>query len=137
MVVLLATRPVEAGSLKPGSFIVIDGEPCKIIEIEKSKPGKHGSAKARITGIGLFDNVKRSLVVPTDSKVEVPVVSKKRAQVIAVLGNTIQLMDLTTYEVYEVPVPREEEIASKLESGKEVEVWEVMGRRKIVRVLGG
>jgi len=133
----LATRPVEAGSLKPGSFIVIDGEPCKIIEIEKSKPGKHGSAKARITGIGLFDNVKRSLVVPTDSKVEVPVVSKKRAQVIAVLGNTIQLMDLTTYEVYEVPVPREEEIASKLESGKEVEVWEVMGRRKIVRVLGG
>ncbi|HDH06763.1 MAG TPA: translation initiation factor IF-5A [Thermoproteales archaeon] len=133
----MATRPVEAGSLKPGSFIVIDGEPCKIIEIEKSKPGKHGSAKARITGIGLFDNVKRSLVVPTDSKVEVPVVSKKRAQVIAVLGNTIQLMDLTTYEVYEVPVPREEEIASKLESGKEVEVWEVMGRRKIVRVLGG
>ncbi len=122
--------------MKTGSFIVIDGEPCKIVEVEKSKPGKHGSAKARITAIGLFDNVKRSIVVPTDSRVDVPEVLKKLAQVISIFGNTVQLMDLTNYEVYEVPVPEEEEIKEKLSPGIEVEVWEVMGRRKIMRVRG-
>jgi len=130
----MSTKPVEAGSLKPGSFIVIDGEPCKVIEVEKSKPGKHGSAKARIVALGLFDNVKRSLIAPTDSKVEVPIVTKKSAQVIAVLQSTVQLMDLSTYEVYEVPMPDEEELRSKLSPGIEVEVWEVMGRRKLIRV---
>ncbi|RLE80455.1 MAG: translation initiation factor IF-5A, partial [Thermoprotei archaeon] len=57
----MSTRPVEAGGIKTGSFIVIDGEPCRVVEVEKSKPGKHGSAKARIVAIGLFDNVKRSI----------------------------------------------------------------------------
>jgi len=130
----MATKPVEAGSLKPGSFVVIDGEPCKVVEVEKSKPGKHGSAKARIVALGLFDNVKRSLIAPTDSKVEVPIVVKKNAQVIAVLQNSVQLMDLDTYEVYEVPLPTEEELKNRIGPGVEVEVWEVMGRRKLMRV---
>ena len=130
----MATKPVEAGSLKPGSFVVIDGEPCKVVEVEKSKPGKHGSAKARIVALGLFDNVKRSLIAPTDSKVEVPIVVKKNAQVIAVLQNSVQLMDLDTYEVYEVPMPTEEELKNRIGPGVEVEVWEVMGRRKLMRV---
>jgi len=130
----LSTKPVDAGSLKPGSFVVIDGEPCKVVEVEKSKPGKHGSAKARIVAIGLFDNVKRTLIAPTDARVDVPVVSKRTAQVISDLGSTVQLMDLSTYEVYEVRKPVEEELRSVLTPGTEVEVWEVMGRRKIMRV---
>jgi len=125
---------VEAGSLKPGSFVVIDGEPCRVVEVEKSKPGKHGSAKARIVAIGLFDNVKRTLIAPTDTRVEVPVVSKKTAQIISDLGTMVQLMDLTTYEVYEVQKPTEEDLRVALTPGTEVEVWEVMGRRKIMRI---
>jgi len=130
----LSTKPVEAGSLKPGSFVVIDGEPCRVVEVEKSKPGKHGSAKARIVAIGLFDNVKRTLIAPTDTRVEVPVVSKKTAQIISDLGTMVQLMDLTTYEVYEVQKPTEEDLRVALTPGTEVEVWEVMGRRKIMRI---
>jgi len=125
---------VEAGSLKPGSFVVIDGEPCRVVEVEKSKPGKHGSAKARIVAIGLFDNVKRTLIAPTDARVEVPVVSKRTAQIISDLGTMVQLMDLTTYEVYEVQKPTEEDLRVALTPGTEVEVWEVMGRRKIMRI---
>lgn len=125
---------MEAGSLKPGSFVVIDGEPCRVVEVEKSKPGKHGSAKARIVAIGLFDNVKRTLIAPTDARVEVPVVSKKTAQIISDLGTMVQLMDLTTYEVYEVQKPTEEDLRVALTPGTEVEVWEVMGRRKIMRI---
>ncbi len=116
---------------------MIDGEPCKVVEIEKSKPGKHGSAKARIVGIGIFDKVKRTLIVPTSAKVEVPLVRKFNAQVIALLGDTVQLMSLEDYSTFEVPMPEEEELKNKLVEGAEVEVWEIMGRYKIQRVRGG
>ena len=129
----MATRPEEAGSLKVGSFIVIDGEPCKIVELEKSKTGKHGSAKVRIVAIGFFDNVKRSIVAPSGARVEVPTINKKTAQVIAVMPDAIQLMDLTDYSTFEVLPPEDESLRSKLEPGVEVEVWEVMGRHKIMR----
>ncbi|MEM2449870.1 MAG: translation initiation factor IF-5A, partial [Candidatus Methanomethylicaceae archaeon] len=68
----MSTKPVEIGDLKEGSFVVIDNVPCRVVSIEKSKTGKHGSAKARVTAIGIFDGVKRSIVAPTDQKVEVP-----------------------------------------------------------------
>ncbi len=130
----MSTRPEEAGNLKVGSFVVIDGEPCKIVEVEKSKTGKHGSAKVRIVAIGFFDGVKRSMVAPSSARVDVPIVNKSSAQMIADTGSTIQLMDMSTYEVYEVPVPEEEELKAKLTPGVEVEVWEIMGRKKIMRV---
>ncbi len=130
----MATRPTDAGSLKVGSFVVIDGEPCKIVEVEKSKPGKHGSAKVRVVAIGIFDNVKRTLIAPADSKVETPIVRKFMAQVISVTPDSVQLMSLEDYNTFEVSMPTEEEIKSKLEPGAEAEVWEIMGRYKISRI---
>lgn len=130
----MSRKPVDAGSLKEGSFIVIDEEPCRIVEAEKSKPGKHGSAKVRITAIGIFDGVKRSIVVPVDQKVDVPVIEKKVAQVISITPTTIQLMDLSNYEVSEVAKDTvEPEIVNKIGVGTEVEVWEILGKKKIMR----
>jgi len=125
---------VEAGSLKEGSFVVIDEEPCKIVEVEKSKPGKHGSAKVRITAIGIFDGVKRSIVVPVDQKVDVPIIEKKVAQVISITPTGVQLMDLSSYEVFEVAKEViEADLLDKMAVGTEVEVWELLGKRKIIR----
>ena len=122
--------------MKEGSYILIDGEPCRLVEYDKSKPGKHGAAKARVVGIGIFDGVKRSLVSPVSSNVEVPIIDKRNAQVISVTGLTIQLMDLETFEYFDVDIPKEEDIASKIQSTVEVEYWRVMGRNKVVRVKG-
>ena len=133
----MSTMYAELGSLKPGSFIVIDGEPCRIVEMSKAKTGKHGSAKAHVVAIGIFSGSKKTLVAPVDQRVEVPIIDKRTAQVIAITGDTLQLMDLETYETFEVDIPKEEEIRSKLAPGAEVEYWEVMGRRKIMRVLKG
>lgn len=129
----MSTRPGELGSLKPGNLVVIDGEPCKVVSIEKSKPGKHGSAKARIVAIGIFDNVKRSLVGPVDSHVDIPIISKRSAQVVSIM-DTVQLMDLETYEMFETNLPEDEELRKKLEPGVTVEYWEIMNRKMIVRV---
>ncbi len=133
----MSTMYAELGSLKVGNFIVINGEPCRIVEMSKAKTGKHGSAKAHVVAIGIFTGNKRTLVAPVSQRVEVPIIDKRNAQVIAVTGDTVQLMDLETYETFEVDMPGEEDIRAKLEPGAEVEYWVVMSRRKIMRVLKG
>ncbi|MEM4537110.1 MAG: translation initiation factor IF-5A [Nitrososphaerota archaeon] len=130
------SKPVDLGSLKIGHNVVIDGEPCKIVELEKSKPGKHGSAKVRLVAIGIFDGVKRTMVGPADTKVEVPIIEKRNGQVVSVT-DTVSLMDNETLEIIEVPVPQDETLRSKLEPGTTVEYWRVMGRYMITHVREG
>jgi translation initiation factor 5A len=127
------SKPVDVGSLRVGGYIIIDNEPCRIVELTKSKPGKHGSAKARIVAIGIFDGVKRSFVKPVGASAEVPIIEKRSGQVFAVMPSTIQIMDLETYEYIDAPIPEEEELKSKLAPGVEVEYWRILGRVKIIR----
>jgi translation initiation factor 5A len=127
------SRPVEVGALKTGSYVIVDDEPCRIVDLTKSKPGKHGAAKARIVTIGVFDGVKRSIVKPVDAKVDMPLIEKKAGQVIATLPSAVQIMDLETYEIFEAPFPEEAELKSRLNDGVEVEYWRILGRTKIMR----
>jgi len=123
------------GDLKKGSYIVIDGEPCRIVEYSTAKTGKHGSAKAHVVAIGIFTGQKKTLVAPVDTKVQVPVIEKRVAQVIADLGGSVQLMDMETYETFEVEKPADEpELAAALKPGVNVEYWLIMGKPKIVRL---
>ncbi|MEM2916825.1 MAG: translation initiation factor IF-5A [Candidatus Bathyarchaeia archaeon] len=130
------SKPVETGSLKVGGYVIVDGEPCRIVELAKSKPGKHGSAKARVVAIGVFDGVKRTFVKPVDAQSEVPIIEKRSGQVISILPTSVQLMDLENYEVFEAPLPEDEEVKSKLVTGGEVEYWRILGRTKIMRTKG-
>lgn len=129
------SKPVELAALKVGSYVMVEDEPCRIVNYTKSKPGKHGSAKARVVAIGVFDSVKRSFVKPISSQVEVPMIEKRGGQVIALLPSAVQVMDLETYEIFETPIP-EEDLKSKLTSGVEVEFWRILDRTKIVRTKG-
>ncbi|AGK61547.1 translation initiation factor 5A precursor (eIF-5A) [Archaeoglobus sulfaticallidus PM70-1] len=119
----------EVRQLKEGGYVVIDDEPCEILSISVSKPGKHGAAKARIDAMGIFDKQKRSIVQPVTAKIYIPIVERKRAQVISVVGNVAQLMDLETYETFELTVP--DELADKVTPGEEIVYIESMGKRKI------
>ncbi len=127
------SKPVDVGSLRVGGYMIIDNEPCRIVDITKSKPGKHGSAKARIVAIGIFDGVKRSIVKPVDLNAEVPMIDKRMGQVFAVNPSGIQIMDLETYEYLDAPFPDDEELKAKLVLGAEVEYWRILGRIKLVR----
>lgn len=127
------SKPAGVGSLREGRYIIVDGEPCRIVDITKSKPGKHGSAKARIVAIGIFDGVKRSLVKPVDANVEVPMINKRSGQVFSVMSSGIQVMDLETYEYLDAPFPEDEDLKAKLTPGVEIEYWRIMGRVKILR----
>ena len=127
---------VEVRTLKKGRYIIIDDEPCRISDITTSSPGKHGSAKARIEAIGIFDSKKRSIIKPTGDKIDAPMIDKRSGMATAIMGDKVQLMDMETYETFEVPLPDPEEIEGTLEEGVEVEYLETLGRFKVVRVKG-
>ncbi len=127
----------KAGRIKKGQWIVIDGAVCKVTDVQVSSPGKHGSAKVRITAIGVFDGQKRQLLRPSDADVEVPVMHRKRGQVIALAGDMVQIMDLNDYSTFEIPLSAiDEEIREKLVEGTEIEYMEAGEYRKITRVKG-
>lgn len=118
--------------LKVGKYLLIDNIPCRVVDIETSAPGKHGAAKMRITAIGIFDGQKKTLLKPGDGDVEAPVIAKKKAQVVSIEGDSAQLMDLETYEVYSLSIP--DEFKGKLSAGGEVEILEAMGRRAFAKI---
>jgi translation initiation factor 5A len=130
----MSVKPVEIGELKEGSFVVVEGVPCRVVSSDKSKTGKHGSAKIRIVAIGIFDGIRRNMVAPSSERVDVPIVEKRAAQVISTSPDTIQLMDLSNYETFDVKKPTDQEINSKLASGVEVEYWDILDEKHIVRV---
>ncbi|MEE8354732.1 MAG: translation initiation factor IF-5A [Candidatus Bathyarchaeia archaeon] len=132
----MSYKIAKVGDLKVGSYAMVDGEPSRIMSIQKSKSGKHGSAKYRCTAVSLFDGSKRSFVNPVDTSIHIPIVEKNAAQVVSMNPDGLQLMDLETYEVFEVATPDDKDIVAKLAAGKEVEYWKIMGRYKIQRVKG-
>lgn len=126
---------MELGSLKVGSYIIIDNEPCRIVSYDHSKPGKHGSAKARISAIGVFDGSKHSMVSPVSANVDVPIIDKRSGQIISITDQSLQIMDLETFEVFETEAA-DAEMRDKIRQGGEVEYWKVLERIKVVRAKG-
>jgi translation initiation factor 5A len=120
---------VEMKDLKEGRYVIIDDEACIIKSIAKSKPGKHGAAKARVDAIGVFDNQKRSIVGSVATKIYVPIVERKSAQVLAIEGGNVQLMDMADYTTFEIPLP--EEYKDKVKEGEEVQYLSALGKVKI------
>ena len=121
----------EVRTLRVNRYMIINDEPCKIMSISTSKPGKHGESKARIEAIGIFDGQKRSVVHPVKHKVHVPMIDKRSAQVLALMGDTVQLMDLETYETFEIPIP--DEFKGQLKPGEEIQYLQALGKKKITR----
>ncbi len=119
----------EVRTLKEGRYVVIDDEPCTIVSITTSKPGKHGAAKARIEGIGVFDSQKRTAVQPVTAKIYVPIIERRSGQVLSIAEDTVQVMDLEDYSTVEIKIP--EELRDRLEPGKEIPFLHYEGKYKI------
>jgi len=121
----------EVRTLKEGRYVVIDDEPCTIVSITTSKPGKHGAAKARIEGIGVFDSQKRTAIQPVTAKIYVPVIERRSGQVLSIADDTVQVMDLEDYSTIEIKLPKELKDKGRIEPGKEIPFLHYEGRYKI------
>ncbi|AFO57843.1 MULTISPECIES: translation initiation factor IF-5A [unclassified Natrinema] len=124
----MAKQQTEVRDLQEGSYVMIDDTPCKINAYSTAKPGKHGSAKARVEAEGVFDGKKRSLSQPVDAKIWVPIIERKNGQVVSVDDDDMQVMDLETYETITMRIPDDIDVSPD----ENIEYLEMEDQRKIV-----
>jgi translation initiation factor 5A len=129
----MVLKIINATEAKTGTIILIDGTPCAVRSNDISKTGKHGHSKCRMEAVGVFTGKKKVIVVPGHERFDVPNVDKKRGQVLSVGDRTASVMDLESYET--IDIEYQEDLKDKLEAEKQVEIWDIEGNKKIMRVL--
>jgi len=124
---------INATEAKPGVNIIIDDAPCTVRSLDISKSGKHGASKTRIEAVGIIDDKKRVLVKPGHEKFAVPMIEKKKGQILSIGEKTVSLMDIESFETIEIAFP--EELKESLKEGMQVEYWDVEGLKMVKRTL--
>ena len=100
------TTRAEIRTLKVGRYVAIDDDAFKILGMSKSKPGKHGSAKARIELEDIFTGQKRSHVGTVTDTINIPIIEKGSAIVTHIQGNEVHGMDNKTYQNLILPLDK-------------------------------
>jgi len=126
------TKMAGVGHLQKGHYIVIDGVACKVVDTKTSRPGKHGHAKVNMMAVGLLDGKKRNLIIPGHDQVEVPIVGKLSAQVLSVTDNMANVMDMESFETFDLEIP--EEFEGQVVEGGEILYWQILDDRVIKQV---
>ena len=120
----------EIRELKVGRYVNIDDEPCKIVSIDTSKPGKHGSAKANIVATSIFTGAKKSLVGPVSTKCQVPLIDKRKATILYTNGSEVSVLDAETNQEVVIEINGDHECS--LEPGAEILYIVAMDRMKLL-----
>ncbi|MCK9596882.1 translation initiation factor IF-5A [Candidatus Pacearchaeota archaeon] len=129
----MVLKIIDATEVKAGTSIIVDGEACAVKKVDISKTGKHGHAKCRIECVGILSDNKKVFVVPGHERLEVPLVEKKKGQVLGIGEDKVSIMDLENFETIDVKCPPE--IKSELEINSNVEYWDVEGAKIVKRKL--
>jgi translation initiation factor 5A len=130
----MSNKLIDATAVRNGTTILIENEPCTVRSYDISKTGKHGHAKVRLEAIGIFDGKKRVMVKPGHERFEVPMINKRKAQVLSVGSSSISVMDTESFETIELSLPNSEDVEGDIKEGIEIEYWEIEGRRAIKRI---
>ncbi len=127
----MVLKSINATEAKPGINILVDGKACTVRSNDISKTGKHGHAKCRIEAVGIIDGNKRVIIMPGHDKFDVPLVEKRKGQVLSVSEGKVSVMDLENFETIEIPVI--DEIKEDLQENDNVEYWNVEGEKIVKR----
>ena len=123
--------------------MVFSGRPCKVVGYTTAKTGKHGHAKANITGIDIFTGKKYEDSLPTSHNVEVPNIKRTPYTAIDVdADGYLTLMDKqgSTRQDLKLPDDTEddqklsERIREALTEGREI-ILTVLESMKIEKVV--
>ena len=129
----MAFKLINAADARVGTAIIVDGIACIVRTNDISKTGKHGHAKCRIEAIGVLDGKKKVFAIGGHERLEVPMINRNKAQLMSISDNKTSVMDLNSYETFELNVP--EELEKELKEGDQVEYWEVEGSKIIKRKI--
>ena len=127
-------KQTSVGSLQKGSYVVIEGAACKVCDLQVSKPGKHGNAKVRVSAMGLLDDKKRVIVMPGHDNIDVPIIEKKSAQVLSIKDNKANVMDVETYETFDLDIPAE--LKDTCAEGCQILYWVVLDSKVMKQIKG-
>lgn len=128
----MVSKVIDATELKEGGFILLDGDAFTVRNMEISKTGKHGHAKCRFDALSVVDGKKRVLVVPGHERFEVPMIEKRKGQVLSINGERASLMDTENFENLDLIIP--EELRAELKDNMTVEYWDIEGKKIIKRM---
>ena len=123
------TTRVEIRTLKVGRYCCVDEKAYKINSISKSKPGKHGSAKARLELVDIFTGQKISHVGSVTDTINVPLIEKGTAMVTHIEGQEVHAMNMRDHSMMILPLEDE----FNIEAGREIMWMEALGLFKITR----
>tara|TARA_Y100000310_G_C20486296_1_gene717031 strand:- start:66 stop:464 length:399 start_codon:yes stop_codon:yes gene_type:complete len=112
---------VESTSLKSGRYVIFDGVACIVKSIDISRPGKHGHAKCRVEAVSIKDGKKMIKIMPGHDKVQSPIIEKKKAQVLSVVGDKANVMDMESFETFDLEIP--DNMKDKVVEGVTVLYW--------------
>ena len=129
----MVLKLINATEARPGGVILVDGEACTVRSNDISKSGKHGASKCRIEAIAIISGKKKVLACPGHERFEVPLIEKRKAQVLSVGPETASVMDLESFETLDIPFA--EEVKDDIAAEKQVEYWDIEGKKSIRRVL--
>ncbi len=130
----MVLKIINATEAKVGTNIIVDGNPCVVKKMDVSKTGKHGHAKCRIEAVGLLDGNKKVFVVPGHDKFEVPLVDKRKGQVLSISGDSVSVMDIENFETLEMEC-KDPEVKEQLNENNNVEYWDIEGVKIIKRKI--
>jgi len=126
----MVLKLINATEARIGTNILLDGEPYTIRKMDVSKTGKHGHSKVRMEAQGIINGQKKVFVIPGHERLEVPMVDKRKGQVLSIAEN-VSIMDLESFETLDVKCP--EEIKSTLQANDNVEYWDIEGAKIVKR----
>ncbi len=126
------TKQIEVGSLKVGSYVVVDGVACTVKSIQVSRPGKHGHAKSRIEAVGIIDSQKKIFIKTNHDRMDSPIIEKKVAQVLSISEDNANVMDAESFETFDLNIPAE--LKDDVKEGVNVAYWIILSDKIMKQV---
>jgi translation initiation factor 5A len=137
----------DSNRLKPGSLVMIKGNPCKVTETTTAKPGKHGSAKVILKGKDIITSKVYECTFHAGDMVDAPIVSRQEYVLLNIDDAQLELLDPSGEIKSDVNLPELEhlkEVSNNIkrifEEGKKeclVTVMNCMGRELATEVREG
>ena len=129
----MVLKIINATELRLGSYIYLEGDAFCVKTMDISKTGKHGASKCRFEAISATTGKKKVLMCPGHERFEVPMIDKRKAQVLSLMGEKASIMDAESFENFELEIP--EELKGQLSDGANVEYWDIEGTKLLKRVM--
>lgn len=137
----------DTNRLKPGSLVMIKGNPCKVTDVSTAKPGKHGSAKVILKGKDILTDKVYDCTFHAGDMVDAPLVKRVEYTLLNIDDESLQLMDNQGEMKEDVNIPTAEHlkdqanlIRSIFEEGKKeclVTVLATLGKEQVIAVREG